>query len=219
VPYDFWKDFALIGLIANAPHILAVREGLPAKSATELVAMAKRSPGKYTIAIRAGGYTLVGPKTVDIAAAGATADIKVAKARNIMGQLSNAEWLASVPGSVQQKEFLSGCTGCHSLQRVFTSPHTPEEWVNVFRRMGTYAPESTPVRPQLIAQGGSRSERPRVAENLMKPASEFLANVSWSNPDRPEYDLKTLPRPKGKATKVLITEYDLPRATTEPHAG
>jgi tripartite-type tricarboxylate transporter receptor subunit TctC len=26
VPYDFWKDFALIGLIANAPHVLAVRE-------------------------------------------------------------------------------------------------------------------------------------------------------------------------------------------------
>src|SRR2546423_5253471 len=50
VPYDFWKDFALIGLIANAPHILAVRDGLPAKSATELVAMAKRDPGKYTIA-------------------------------------------------------------------------------------------------------------------------------------------------------------------------
>jgi len=50
VPYDFWKDFALIGLIANAPHILAVREGLPAKSATDLVAMAKREPGKYTIA-------------------------------------------------------------------------------------------------------------------------------------------------------------------------
>jgi tripartite-type tricarboxylate transporter receptor subunit TctC len=50
VPYDFWKDFALIGLIASAPHLLAVREGLPAKSATELVAMAKREPGKYTIA-------------------------------------------------------------------------------------------------------------------------------------------------------------------------
>jgi tripartite-type tricarboxylate transporter receptor subunit TctC len=50
VPYDFWKDFALIGLIANAPHVLAVRDGLPAKSATDLVAMAKASPGKYTIA-------------------------------------------------------------------------------------------------------------------------------------------------------------------------
>src|SRR5256885_6811449 len=50
VPYDFWKDFSLIGLIANAPHILAVRDGLPAKSAAELVALARRSPGKYTIA-------------------------------------------------------------------------------------------------------------------------------------------------------------------------
>src|SRR5207237_5502557 len=58
VPYDFWKDFALIGLIPNAPHTLAVREGLPAKSATELVAMAKRDPGKYTIA-SAGTGTIV----------------------------------------------------------------------------------------------------------------------------------------------------------------
>ena len=50
VPYDFARDFSLIGLIANAPHILAVRDGLPARTATELVAMAKRAPGKYTIA-------------------------------------------------------------------------------------------------------------------------------------------------------------------------
>src|SRR5918992_321427 len=55
VPYDFWKDFALIDLIANAPHLLAVREGLPAKSAADLVAMAKASPGKYTIASSGAG--------------------------------------------------------------------------------------------------------------------------------------------------------------------
>jgi tripartite-type tricarboxylate transporter receptor subunit TctC len=55
VPYDFWKDFALIALIANAPHLLAVREGLPAKSAKDLVAMAKKSPGKYTIASSGAG--------------------------------------------------------------------------------------------------------------------------------------------------------------------
>ena len=50
VPYDFWKDFALIGLIANAPHILAVREGLPAKNLGDLIAHARANPGKYTIA-------------------------------------------------------------------------------------------------------------------------------------------------------------------------
>jgi len=48
---------------------------------------------------------------------------------------------------------------------------------------------------------------------MMDAAAEFLSHVSMSNPDRPEYDLKTLPRPKGRATKVLITEYDLRAAT------
>jgi tripartite-type tricarboxylate transporter receptor subunit TctC len=50
LPYDFSRDFSLIGLIANAPHILAVRDGLPAKTAGELIALAKKNPGKYTIA-------------------------------------------------------------------------------------------------------------------------------------------------------------------------
>src|SRR3954468_4146369 len=32
----------------------------------------KLEPGKYTITIRAAGYTLAGPKTVEVAASGAT---------------------------------------------------------------------------------------------------------------------------------------------------
>jgi Streptogramin lyase len=32
-----------------------------------------------------------------------------------------------------------------------------------------------------------------------------------------QFPLKTLPRPRGKATRVIITEYDLPRPTVEPH--
>src|SRR5215813_8448906 len=55
-------------------------------------------PGKYTITTRAIGFTLVGPKTVDIGGSGATAEVKLAKARNIVPQLSNGEWLLSVPG-------------------------------------------------------------------------------------------------------------------------
>jgi virginiamycin B lyase len=180
-------------------------------------AAANLEPGKYTITIRAVGYTLVGPKTVDLAAAGASADVKLAKAKSVVGQLSNAEWLMSVPGDNQIKGNFIDCQGCHTLQRVFTNPHTPAEWEQVFTRMGRYAPESTPFRPQLIVQGGARSERPRIAPNMMKPASEFLANVNLSNPDRPEYDFKMLPRPKGKATRVMITEYDLPRKEAQPH--
>lgn len=58
LPYDFARDFALIGLIANAPHILAVRANLPAKTARELITLAKESPGKYTFA-SAGVGTII----------------------------------------------------------------------------------------------------------------------------------------------------------------
>ena len=74
-------------------------------------------PGKYTITTRAIGFTLVGPKTVDVGAASATAEIKLAKARNVVPQLSNGEWLMSIPGSDQFKaSFLIDCQGCHTLQ-------------------------------------------------------------------------------------------------------
>src|SRR5262249_53983221 len=73
-------------------------------------------PGKYNITTRAIGFTLVGPKTVDIGGSGATAEVKLAKARNIVPQLSNGEWLLSVPGSDQFKaSFLLDCQGCHTL--------------------------------------------------------------------------------------------------------
>src|SRR5262245_8719897 len=175
-------------------------------------------PGKYTITTRAVGFALVGPKTVDVGGANATAEIKLAKARNVVPQLSNGEWLMSIPGSDQFKaSFLLDCQGCHTLQRVFTAVHSADEWKQVFTRMGRYAPESTPAHPQLIVQGGLRSERPRVAANMMQQAAEYLEKVSLSNPDREEYNFKTLPRPKGKATKVVITEYDLPRKEAQPH--
>src|ERR1700719_2280551 len=120
-------------------------------------------PGHYSITIRAAGYILVGPKAIDVApGAEATADIKLAKTNNIAAQLSNTEWLQSVPGDDRTKSFLPDCVNCHTLQRVFTAPHNVEEWKNVFVRMGRYSPLSVPARPQLIQTGGPRSERPRV---------------------------------------------------------
>ncbi|SHP90375.1 periplasmic solute-binding protein [Mycobacteroides abscessus subsp. abscessus] len=50
LPYDFFRDFSLVGLIANAPHVLAVRADFPARTVPELIALAKQHPGKYTFA-------------------------------------------------------------------------------------------------------------------------------------------------------------------------
>ncbi len=59
----------------------------------------KIEPGKYTITHPRGGLQpWCGPKTVEVAAGADTkTDVKLAKARGIP-QLSNAEWLISVPG-------------------------------------------------------------------------------------------------------------------------
>ena len=50
IPYDVFRDLALIGLVAEAPHVLVVREGLPAHSVKELITLAKQRPGKFTFA-------------------------------------------------------------------------------------------------------------------------------------------------------------------------
>jgi streptogramin lyase len=176
------------------------------------------APGHYNISIRAAGYSLAGPKTVDIAAgAAATADIKLEKAKNAASQLSNTEWLLSAPGDDKIKSFLPDCVGCHTLNRIFTSTHDQEEFKAVFTRMGRYAPESVPTHPQLIKTGGARSERPRVPAALMDAAADFLTSVNLSGTDHEAYSLKRLPRPTGRATHVIVTEYDLARKEAMPH--
>ena len=51
-------------------------------------------PGHYTLATRAIGYDLDGPKAADIAAGqAATADIKLKPTKNLTAQMTNAEWL------------------------------------------------------------------------------------------------------------------------------
>jgi streptogramin lyase len=175
------------------------------------------SAGKYTITTRAAGYDLIGPKTAEVPASGAaTADLKLAKARNITAKLSSGEWLASIPGSDQQKAFMGQCVGCHTLQRVLTSSHTAEEYEQVFLRMSRYSPGSQPTRPQPLLPG-PRGERPAVTGAAAKAAAEYLASISLGNPDSTEYSFKMVPRPTGKSTRVIITEYDLPRKEAMPH--
>src|SRR5580698_8467806 len=156
-------------------------------------------PGHYNITIRAAGYDLAGPTSVDIGAgAAATTDIKLQKAKNVARQLSNAEWLLSAPGDDKIKSFLPDCVGCHTLQRIFTSTHDQDEFKGVFTRMGRYAPESVPTHPQLIKTGGARSERPRVPAALMDAAADYLTSVNLSSTDQEGFTLKQLPRPKGR---------------------
>src|SRR4051794_24146754 len=67
-------------------------------------------PGHYSVKIRAVGYDLDGSGAADIASGKeAKADLKLTKTKNLAAQLTNAEWLISMPGSDEQKKFLLNC--------------------------------------------------------------------------------------------------------------
>ena len=100
---------------------------------------------------------------------------------------------------------------CHTVERIVRSTHDADEFVQVMTRMASYAQVSQPIKPQ-VRMEQSRAENP---EKFRKTA-EWLATINVSQGPW-QYDLKTLPRVKGRGTHVLITEYDLPRKTIEPH--
>ncbi|MEI8303961.1 MAG: tripartite tricarboxylate transporter substrate binding protein [Burkholderiales bacterium] len=47
MPYDAARDFAPVAHVANAPSVLVVGAGFPARTVQELVALLRRSPGRY----------------------------------------------------------------------------------------------------------------------------------------------------------------------------
>src|SRR4026207_793851 len=55
--YDPVKDFAPIGLMAISPYLLVVNPSVPARAVQELVALAKKQPGKLNYASAGVGST------------------------------------------------------------------------------------------------------------------------------------------------------------------
>jgi virginiamycin B lyase len=171
--------------------------------------------GKYAISVRAVGYEL--PKTsVDVTEQPTQLDLelnKVTKTSKLAGQLSNAEWLMSVPGTREQKSMLSGCVNCHTLARVLFTHFNADEMAQVVERMAMHTNNSSPLHPWV--RPIENPLRPPTAGQIM--LGKYLSSINLSAMDTFEFPLKTLPRPKGKATEVIYTVYDLPRPDASPH--
>jgi virginiamycin B lyase len=175
-------------------------------------------PGNYAIKIRAIGYDLDGNDHAQVAADKATnVDLKLTKTRNLSAQLTNAEWMQSMPGTPQQKDALLNCTSCHTLQRIVRSTHNTAEFVQVMQRMTTYANQSLPVRPQKRVAERLLEERGDNRSRAQEQRGEWLATINLNERDTWDYQLKGMARPTGRGTQVIITEYDLPRDMIEPH--
>jgi virginiamycin B lyase len=180
---------------------------------------ARLEPGHYALKARAAGYELDGTPSSKAAAdvapgQEAKAEIKLKRAKNLSAQLTNAEWLTSMPGTDEQKRFLLNCTGCHTLERIMKSTHDADGFLEVIHRMSLYYPGSTPLKPQRLAGTAARDvER---GGNGRKTA-EWLASVNLSEQPTWGFPLRTEPRLTGKSTRVIVTEYDLPSPLIQPH--
>jgi tripartite-type tricarboxylate transporter receptor subunit TctC len=58
LPFDVNKDFVPVSLLTASPLVLVVNPSVPAKSVKDLVAIAKKSPGKLTYASAGNGSNL-----------------------------------------------------------------------------------------------------------------------------------------------------------------
>ena len=209
-------DGALEGVVVSAR-----KEGSPvtvsvvSNAAGEFAFPAGRlEPGRYGMRIRGTGYELDGLVSVELAdgAAGSVA-LNLRRADDMTVQLTNAEWLASFPGSYEQKKFLYGCVGCHTLERIAKSTHDAAGFRAVMKRMAGYTNNSHAERPQvrLIARDPMRDFGPDADKQ-----AAFLATLNHG-PEAKPYELAPLPRVKGAGTRVVITEYALPRKPLMPH--
>jgi virginiamycin B lyase len=171
----------------------------------------KLTPGHYVLAIRAVGYDLAEPVETDVVPTQPTTiDLTLRPTEDLAAQLTNAEWLASFPGTDEQKRSLLECMSCHTLERIARSTHVANEWVSVLERMAGYANNTTPNRPQ------RRAVERKLAPERARTTAEYLARINLSAGPW-TYPLTTYARPTGRATRVVITEYALPRPSIAPH--
>ncbi len=175
-------------------------------------APAKLEPGKYALSIRAIGYELEGPATVDVTAQKpAQVELKLRKAKDLAAQLSNSEWFISMPGTFEQKRPLMDCMSCHPFEKIARTKLNDEGMYTALARMATYAINTSMERAQ------KRAVPRKFDEKSFRALAAYLASINLSKGPAWPYEFKTLPRPTGRATRVLITEYDLPRRTISPH--
>ena len=182
--------------------------------------------GRYEFpALDAGSYTLriARPRefqpfvkeSVDIKGATALPDITLDYVTDqdtlppvpqIAAQMTGSEWLLSLSGTGAEKKLLTNnCNFCHSYQQIFRNHYDEAGWGKIVYRMihGAGSP--------LI----NINERGRWGADEEARLVKWLATVRGPESKDPPFVM--LPRPQGRQTRVVVTEYELPRLEMATH--
>ena len=121
-------------------------------------------------------------------------------------QLSGAEILWNLSGTAEEKAVLQkNCSACHSWQQIFRNRYDERSWGLIVDRMIHFAGTSLAVRNHPMS--GPDPEY----DILVK----FFSRVR--GPNSLDAPLRVFPLPRGESTKVIVTEYELPRQLFVPH--
>ena len=125
---------------------------------------------------------------------------------DLLAQLTGSEWLFNVSGTGHEKQlFTNGCGfSCHGGERAFNRRYDERGWRLILDRMTNHG-------QRILITTNARKELSPDAEMLAK----WLASVRA--PDSPTPHIVPFPRAKGPATRAIVTEYELPWATTNVH--
>jgi len=126
-------------------------------------------------------------------------------AKEVLSQLSGVEMLWNLQGSNFEKVAFNRSCGCHSYQQALRNRFDERTWRLILHRMMHYS------GAPLINPEPGRNETTKDEEVLAK----FLTRVR--GPDSVDMPVRPFPRPHGAATRVVITEFELPRVLLSPH--
>ena len=121
-------------------------------------------------------------------------------------QISGSEWLMSLSGSGEEKKLLTtSCNWCHSYQQIFRNRYDEKSWAHIIKRM-THGAGSPLINMRPTGRFNNDDEVRLV---------RWLATVRGPEAKDPQF--VTLPRPRGRQTRAIITEYELPRLELATH--
>lgn len=138
--------------------------------------------------------------------------------QEIESQMSGAELVWNLAATAEEKRAFRGCaSGCHSYEQILRNRYDERSWRTIVHRMMHYNGASL-INPTTAKIAESENgldpndpRRLRVEEAIVK----FLVRVR--GPDAKDGQLQVFPRPRGTATRVVITQYFLPRVLESPH--
>lgn len=197
-------------------------------------------PGNYKLMIRAAGYVLPSDSASVTINPDRTAKLNLhlrpATTDELAHQLTNVDWWTSMPGTTAEKDVvirkMANCGSCHDLERVVGSSYTAERFLPVMQRMSTYDGDNSSGCGTGSALSCDVETRGRVQGGGPLPSldkfswggadahavAEYLASVNLSGGKSTwNYRLKPMPRPKGRATHVIVTVFPIPRQPSVTH--